>query len=101
MVGKWVISPQYTPFINRWNNPFTNHLQTSWDIQAWVWGWEHLGSHEKANLCVVAEFDGDRDTLDIQNPPHTWWIGVSLEPLKPQEMWKGVQTSILARYLDV
>ncbi len=33
---KWLVNglyPQYTPFISRWNNPFTNHLLTSWDIQ--------------------------------------------------------------------
>ena len=27
-----VKQPQYIPFISRWNNPFTNHLLTSWDI---------------------------------------------------------------------
>ena len=35
-VSRWLVNelkPQYTPFISRWNNPFTNHLLTSWDIQ--------------------------------------------------------------------
>ena len=33
LVCKWVITPRNTPFISRWNNPFTNHLLTSWNIQ--------------------------------------------------------------------
>ena len=39
----------------------------------------------------------------IQNPPNTWWGGVSLETLKvkPQEMCWGEKTPILTRCLDV
>ena len=39
MVCKWVISPTYKLGILGWNNPFTNNLLTSWDIQVRVtWG---------------------------------------------------------------
>ena len=59
-----------------------------------VWVWKVCGILSAVFIYVWIL------SLDIQNPPNTWWIGVkgTLKNLTSGDVGLGVQTSILTRY---
>ncbi len=53
------LQPKYIPIISRWNNPFTNHLLSSWDILVPFKTEGILKTPRKKEWLQAAEFFGE------------------------------------------
>ena len=78
LVSGWY--PQYTPFISRLYNPFTNHLRTSWDIQA---------SIKSPSMAKVLEATALLFNTNWRTKRFVWMVATQIFlEFSPRSLWK-------------